>query len=102
MSLGSMVSGDYGQVIKLTFMDVDTSAAADISSYSTSQKMIFTSPAGVVTEKTASFDTTGADGIIKYTVEASFLTAGNWKVRGRVTKAAATLTTEEETFLVLS
>ena len=102
MSLGSIIAGDYGQVIKLTFLDVDTGLAADISGYTTSKTMVFTSPAGVVTSKTATFDTDGLDGVIKYTVEASFLTAGNWKVRGRVASGAAVLTTEEERFLVLS
>lgn len=102
MSLTNIVAGDYGQVIKLTFLDVDTNAAADISSYTTSQVMVFTSPAGVATSKAAAFDTDGEDGIIKYTVEASFLTAGNWKVRGRVASGAAVLTTEEHRFLVLS
>ncbi len=102
MSLGSIVAGDYGQVIRLTFLDVDTNAAADISSYTTSKTMVFTSPAGEVTAKTAAFDTDGLDGVIKYTVEASFLTAGNWKVRGRVASGAAVLTTEEHKFLVLS
>lgn len=102
MSLTNIVAGDYGQVIKLTFLDVDTNAAADISSYTASQVMVFTSPAGEVTSKTAAFDTDGEDGIIKHTVEASFLTAGNWKVRGRVASGAAVLTTEEHRFLVLS
>jgi len=101
MSLDYIVKDDYGQVLKITFIDVDTDAAADISGYSTTISMIFTDPAGTETTKTATFDSDGTDGIIKYTVDSSFLaTAGNWKVRGQVKSASATLTTEEEIFYV--
>jgi len=102
MSLDNIVAGDYGQTIELTFLDTDTGAAADISGYTASKLMIFTSPTGVVTSKTATLKTDGTDGVIQYTVEASFLTAGNWRVRGRVASASAVLTTETEKFLVLS
>ena len=102
MSLLYIVGGDYGQVVKLTFIDVDTDAAADISSYSTTIQMLFTDSAGTTTAKTATFDTDGTDGVIKYTVEASFLTAGEWKVRGRVASGTARLSTLEYGFTVVS
>jgi hypothetical protein len=103
MSFDNIVVGDYGQVAKLTFIDVDTSAAADISSYSTAQQMVFTDPSGTKTAKTAAFDSDGTDGIIKYTVDNSFIdAAGLWKVRGRVTSGSAELTTVEHEFLVLA
>ena len=100
MSLLNIINGDFGQVIELTFLDVDTDAAADISSYSTTISMIFVSPAGTSTTKTATFKTTGADGIIKYTVDASFLTTGAWKVRGQVSTASIKLTTVWHYFTV--
>lgn len=102
MSLLDIVSGDYGQTIELTFNDVDTNAAANISAYSTTIQMIFTKPDGTDTAKTATFKTDGSDGIIEYTVEASFLTAGIWYVRGRVTSASAKLTTVKHRFKVIS
>ncbi len=102
MSLLDIISGDYGQVIELTFIDVDTDAAADISSYSTAIKMVFTSPTGVETEKTATFKTDGSDGIIKYTTETGLLTAGWWYVRGQVQGGSAKLTTTKHKFKVLS
>lgn len=100
MSLSNIIAGDFGQVIELTFTDVDTDAAADISSYSTTIQMIFTSPAGTETAKTATFKTDGSDGIIQYTTEEDFLTAGRWRVRGRVQSGSAKLTTVEHAFFV--
>jgi len=102
MSLLNIIDGNYGQIIELTFLDVDTDLAANISSYSTTISMIFVSPAGVSTTKTATFKTNGADGLIKYTVEASFLTAGNWQVRGQVLTGSAKLTTVWHYFKVLA
>ncbi len=103
MSFDYIVVDDYGQVAKLTFIDVDTDAAADVSTYSTTIEMIFTDPSGTETAKTAAFDSDGTDGIIKYTVDASFIdAAGSWRVRGRVKSANATLTTEEHYFNVLA
>lgn len=87
----------------MTFIDVDTNAAADVSAYTTAQQMVFTDPAGNVTAKTAAFSGTGTDGVIVYTVDTGFFaTAGEWKVRGRVTAAAAELTSEEYPFQVLA
>lgn len=100
MSLKYLFVGDYGQPLELTFLDVDTSLAADISGYTTSQKMIFTKPNGTEVEKTASFKTDGSDGVITYTVEAGFLEAGSWFVEGQVTSGAARLTTERHPFQV--
>lgn len=101
MSLKGIVAGDYGQAIELTFVDVDTEAAVNIGSYTTTTQMLFTSPAGVETAKTATFKTDGSDGIITYTVESGFLTAGFWKVRGRVTSGTAVLTTDYHLFEVI-
>lgn len=101
MSLLDVIGGDFGQPIELTFIDVDTNAAADISGYVTVQ-MIFTNPAGTVTTKTAAFKTDGSDGIITYTPEDGLLTAGVWDVRGRVINGStAQLTTTKHNFEVL-
>ena len=103
MSLNDIIVDDYGQIIKLTFIDVDTSAAADISTYSSTIQMIFTDPAGNNTTKTATFDSDGSDGIIKYTVEDGLIDeAGYWTVRGRVTSGTAKLTTVPHNFEVLA
>ena len=103
MSLKYIVVDDYGQVMKITFIDVDTSAAADISTYSSTIQMIFTDPSGTSTAKTATFDTDGTDGVIKYTVDQSFIdTVGYWTVRGRVAAGSAQLTTVPESFEVLA
>lgn len=100
MSLLHIISGDYGQIVEITFVDVDTNEAANISSYGTTIQMVFTSPAGEDTAKTATFKTDGSDGIIKYTTEEDFLTAGFWYVRGRVASATAVLSTVKHRFKV--
>lgn len=102
MSLEKIVNGDYGQTIELTFVDVDTSTAADVSSYTTAQTMILTDPSGAETTKTAAFKTDGSDGIITYTlVNGDIDAAGNWTIRGVVTTGSAKLSTEEHRFTVL-
>jgi len=102
MSFDNIYVNDYGQVAKITFLDVDTAAAANISGYSTSQTMIFIDPNGTQSSKTAAFDSDGTDGIIKYTIASSFLTvAGKWKVRGQVASASARLSTAWQEFEVL-
>lgn len=103
MSLKNLVAGDYGQDIELTFVDVDaTGTAVDISSYATTMQMVFVQPDGTEAAKTAAFKTDGTDGVIVYTVEADFLTAGIWSVRGRVASDSARLTTVTHLFEVIS
>ncbi len=103
MSFDGIVNGDYGQIAKLTFIDVDTDAAADISTYSTTIQMIFTDPSGNETTVTATFDSDGTDGIIQYTtITGLFDEAGNWRVRGKVTSGSAVLTSEQHEFYILA
>lgn len=103
MSFKNIIVGDYGQVAKLTIVDVDTGAAADISSYSSTIQMIFTDPSGAESTKTAAFDSDGADGKIKYTVEDGLINAaGAWLVRGRVQGASTKLTSVQHSFEVLA
>ena len=46
MSFDNIIVGNYGQIARLTFIDLDTNEAADISAYSSSIQMIFTDPIG--------------------------------------------------------
>jgi hypothetical protein len=102
MSFDNIVVGDYGQVAKVTFIDVDTNMAANISGYASTLQMIFTSPSDVETAKTATFDTDGSDGVIKYIIETGLINeSGGWSVRGRVQGISSKLTTVEHNFEVL-
>lgn len=101
MSLKTLIAGDHGQPLELTFLDVDSGQAADLSAYTASQKMIFTKPDGTEVEKTASFKTDGSDGILTYTVEAGLLVSGSWLLKGQVTSSSAKLTTERHSFRVI-
>ena len=99
MSFENIVVGDFGQVAKLTFIDVDTDVAADISSYSSTIEIVFTDPDGNATSKTATFDTDGTDGVIKYTIESGLIDeSGHWTVRGRVQGGSSKLTAVEHEF----
>jgi hypothetical protein len=101
MSFDAIKKDDYGQVAKITFLDVDTNAATDISGYSTTKHMIFTDPSGTETTVTAAFDTDGTNGVIRYKVASGLLDeAGAWMVRGKVTSATATLSTLNHMFQV--
>ena len=101
MSFENIVVGDFGQEAKVTFIDVDADAAADISGYASTIQMIFTDPTGTETAKTASFDTDSTDGVIKYIIESGLIDkAGNWRVRGRVQGASTKLSTITHEFLV--
>lgn len=89
---------DYGWVGKLALKQ--DGVAVDISSYTTRQ-FIFKSPAGVKTTKTATFDTDGTDGVLKYTVEDGLIDDdGNWYVQARISKSGAVLTSAELRFNV--
>lgn len=102
MTLQYIVAGDFGQVIELTFIDTDTDAVADISGYGSTIEMVFTSPAAVVTAKTATFKTDGTDGIIQWTTTDGYLTVGWWRVRGRVQGGATKLSTVQHDFEIIS
>jgi hypothetical protein len=101
MSFSNIRVGDFGQVAQVTFVDTDTDAAADISSYATTKQMIFVDPSGNETVKTATFATDGTDGAIQYTVESGLIDeAGIWTVYGRVAGTASRLTTVQHRFIV--
>ena len=101
MSWKYIIAGDYGQVAKLTFIDIDTGSAADISGYTTTQQMIFKDPDGNIATKTAAFDSDGSDGIVKYTLaDGDIDEEGTWHVCARVTSDTAQLTSEWHEFEV--
>lgn len=91
---------DYGWVGKLTLQQDGT--AIDISSYTTRQ-FIFKAPSGTATTKTATFDTDGTDGVLKYTVEDGLIDeVGNWRVQARIAKSGVELTSADLRFVVYS
>lgn len=101
MSLAGIHVGDYGHSITLTFLDIDTGSAADISAYTTGQSMTLEDPAGVQSSVTAAFVTDGTDGQIDYTVASGlFDQAGVWYIRGVVTAASGQLATSWRAFSV--
>jgi hypothetical protein len=100
MSLKKMVAGDYGHVMDLTVYDVDTEAAADVSSYTTIQ-VEFKDPGGTVTTKDAAFATDGSDGVVRYTTASGDIhVAGEWAARVKLSKSGAVLRSVWEEFTV--
>lgn len=89
---------DYGWVGKIRL--TQACVAVDISAYTTRQ-LIFKSPSGVKTTKTATFDTDGTDGVLAYTVENGLINeVGIWYVQARIAKAGAELTSDPIEFRV--
>lgn len=103
MSLDLIVSGDFGQVIVLTCIDIDTGEAADISGYTTSQEMILTDPDGADSTKSASFVTDGSDGQIQYTTQSGDIDqSGIWYIQAVIESASRKLSSRKESFEVIS
>lgn len=74
---------DNGTTFRGTIVD-ETGAAVDVSTAITLQ-MIFTPPVGTKLTKTASLNTDGKDGKIKYVTGGTDLSvAGEWKVEAYV------------------
>ena len=101
MSLNGIVKDDYGYALELTYIDVDTESAADISGYTTSQSVILRDPGGNSATKTAAFKTDGSDGVVTYTVaDGDIDEEGTWNVRVQVESGAGLLTSLWEEFYV--
>jgi hypothetical protein len=81
--------GDYGYDIELTVYDPDGETVKDISSYTTSQEILFISPKGKhAVLKTAAFVTDGTDGKIDYQrASGDFDELGLWTMRAKVQTA---------------
>jgi hypothetical protein len=100
MSLDKVVAGDYGHVMDLTVQDVDTEAAADLSSYTTVQ-VEFKDPGGSIVTKTAAFATDGSNGVVRYTLaDGDIHVGGKWAVRAKLSKDGALLRSVWEDFTV--
>lgn len=75
--------GDYGTKFRIQMLD-ESQGVQPINS-ALELVMIFYRPDGVQFERTASLDTDGLDGRMKYvTVDGDISMSGAWQVRGRV------------------
>jgi len=77
---------DVGTVFLVTVQDCvsGTAAALDVSS-ATSLQLVFSAPDGTSSTKTATLNTDGTDGKIKYTtVDGDLDQVGTWRLQARV------------------
>ena len=102
MSMNKIIAEDYGQTLTITVKDTDTSAAADLSGYTTAQQVFFRDSDGNISSaKTAAFSSDGSDGVIEYTIaDGDIDKSGVWEVCARVTSGSAVLTSEWLSFTV--
>lgn len=76
--------GDVGVELVLEVVDCDGSAI-DVSA-ATETLIFLQKPGGTTVQKTAVFDTTGVDGMIKYVTESGDIDEpGVWSIQGKVT-----------------
>jgi len=91
---------NIGTVFELTIQDCN-GTAVDVSAASTMQ-IIFESPAGTRTAKTAAHTTDGIDGKIEYASESGLLDeSGAWNIQGRVVIGAQDFYSSVSTFSVV-
>lgn len=102
MSLDKITAEDYGQTLTITIKDTDTSAAADVSAYTTAQQVFLRDPDGNISDAlVAAFSTDGSDGVVTYTLASGDIDEpGLWHICARVTSGSAVLTSEWESFRV--
>lgn len=90
---------DVGTIFRVTVTDED-GAALDISA-ATLKQIVFEKPDETTTTKTASLDTDGTDGIMRYTTVSGDLDqAGRWKIQGVVGLPSGQWHTNVDTFKV--
>lgn len=95
MSVRYIYAGDYGQIIELEFIDVDTGRAANLKKYNNRQEIIFRCPEGCDHYIDANFVRNGANGLVEAVIPENFFDKkGVWNVRGRVFGPNKRLTTE--------
>lgn len=83
--------GDVGTLFIYQFVDRYTGTVVDVSG-ANGLNIIFKSPSAVVASKSASFNTDGVDGKIKYLILNSDLDeAGDWEVQGKATWATGSM-----------
>ena len=93
---------DIGTVILVTIKDCvsGTATVLNVSAAST-LVLILQSPSGTSTTKTASFNTDGTDGKIKYTsVDGDFNEVGTWRIQAKVVMGGGTFRSDVGTFRV--
>ena len=101
MSLDAINKDDYGYTIELTYKDVDTDSAADVSGYTTGQWLVLKAPSDTETTVSAGFKTDGSDGVVEYTVTSGDIDAvGTWHVRIKLQSGSSILRSEWEAFEV--
>jgi len=87
---------DYGWVGKLRL--VQDRIPVDVSTYTT-LRYVFAAPSGATKLATATFDTTGVDGILKCTIGQGVIDeVGAWQVQARISKAGAEITSDSVYF----
>lgn len=95
-------NGDVGTIIRLTITEDDDTTAIDVSGASV-KKFYFLKPDNTKENVTAEFDSTGADGKLKYTtVSGDIDTVGRWQVQAYVEIGAAKYYSTKTTFIVQS
>ena len=95
-------NGDVGTIIRLTITEDDDTTAVDVSGASV-KKFYFLKPDNTKENVTAEFDSTGADGKLKYTtVSGDIDTVGRWQVQAYVEIGAAKYYSTKCTFVVQS
>jgi hypothetical protein len=102
MSFDKIAAGAYGYELELTFKDVDTEAAEDLSGYSSSQSIEIKAPDGSVNTVSGGWSSDGTDGKVKITVASGTLPA-KWKgrtvaARIKVASGGAVIYSEWEEF----
>lgn len=93
---------DIGTVIMTTINDCvsGTSSPLDVSS-AVSVSLVFQSPSGVSSTKTAVFNTDGSDGKIKYiTQDGDLNEVGAWRMQAIVSFATSSFRSNVKTFKV--
>lgn len=94
----SMRAGDSG--VEIDFLITENGGTVDISS-ATTKEIVFISPSGARSTKTADFVTDGLNGKIKYvTIAGDFTEVGNWGAQAHVVLASGEYRTSIDTFAV--
>lgn len=90
---------DIGTVFKVTIKA--KGVALDIST-ATVKRIILTDPDGRKLNKSATFNSNGSDGILKYvTIDGDLEKAGPWKLQAKVTLAGGSWSSDITTFEVM-
>lgn len=99
MAWDNITVGDFGFDGKLTL--TKDGVAQNISSYTTRQFLLKGPTDTSETTYTATFDTDGTNGVLKYAFQSGEIDeAGAWHVRARISKTGSRLTSATHIFVV--